>query len=72
MKGVSRADSSCTVEIIDVVTGTSSIQYLSRPAVFSINWGQNAVIKDNKIVFYSSSDFSRFDIYDTGQLACSP
>ncbi len=51
---------SCLVEIKDVNTGNSSVNYLSRPANFWVNGGQNAVVRDNKIIFNGS----RFDIYD--------
>ncbi|MEJ7589690.1 MAG: kelch repeat-containing protein, partial [Ferruginibacter sp.] len=50
---------SCTVEIRDVVTGASSIQYLSKP-----NDWLSAVTKDNKIIYYSSNSSTMFDIYD--------
>jgi len=50
----------CLVEIKDVNTGNTSVDYLSRPASFHINGHQNAVVKDNKIIYYGN----RFDIYD--------
>jgi N-acetylneuraminic acid mutarotase len=52
----------CTVEINDVNTNTSSIQYLSQPSEYSY-----AIIKDNKILVFSSgynSTNNKFDIYD--------
>jgi hypothetical protein len=55
------------VEIIDVNTGTSVIEYLSRPAKWYIDFGQNIVLKDNKIIFLrfdGGSDADKFDIYD--------
>jgi len=57
----------CTVEIRDVTTGNSSIQYLSKPG-FPV-----AVIKDNKIIFCRNfpsinssapAEANKFDIYD--------
>jgi len=59
----------CSVEIKDVNSGSSTIQYLYRPTEWS-----HAIVKDNKIVFFgghrnstnanSTYDFSKFDIYD--------
>ena len=57
----------CEVEIIDANTGTSVIEYLSRPAKWRIDMGQNIVMKDNKIIFLrfdGGTDADRFDIYD--------
>jgi len=58
--------SSCVVEIKDVNTGSSSIEYLFRPALWWNDAGQNAVVKNNKIIFYrpGGSDSNKFDIYD--------
>lgn len=57
---------SCEMEIMDINNGNSSVQYLSRPA-----WGQNAIVKDNKIIFYGGSDTTKFDIYDIATNAWS-
>lgn len=61
-------NNSCLVEIKDVSSGTSSIQYLSSPGVWVIDIGQNAVVKDGKIVFFGYSQqqtaINKFDIYD--------
>lgn len=57
----------CEVEIIDVNTGTSIMESLSRPAKWSISIGQNIVLKDNKIIFLrfdGGADADKFDIYD--------
>jgi hypothetical protein len=57
---------SCVVEIRDVATGNSTIEHLFRPASWWIDSGQNAVVKDNKIIFYRAygNDTNKFDIYD--------
>ena len=57
---------SCSVEIRDVITGITSIQYLSKPGEWSANTGRNAVVKDNKIIFLRTGDMNNneFDIYD--------
>ena len=55
----------CSVEINDITTGNTSLQYLHKPELWFINVGQNAVVKDNKIIFYGSGDRNdSFDIYD--------
>jgi hypothetical protein len=63
LAGISVADkiywaSGCTVEIKDVNTMNSSIANLFKPAGFW-GWmnveGQNAVLKDNKIVYYRAA-----------------
>ena len=60
---------SCKVEIKDVNTWNSSIAYLSQPERWVIDAGQNAVLKDDKIIFYrprgASSAASSVDIYNT-------
>ncbi|MEO5581336.1 MAG: hypothetical protein ABIR66_01480 [Saprospiraceae bacterium] len=57
---------SCVVEIRDVSTGSVTIQNLFKPTNFSTSGCQNAVIKNNKIIFYGvyGSDSDKFDIYD--------
>jgi N-acetylneuraminic acid mutarotase len=58
---------SCSVEIMDVATGHSSLTYLSRPVSWFIDGGQNAVVKDNKIIFlrlHETDDRNKFDVYD--------
>lgn len=59
---------SCAVEVKDINTGSSSIQYLFKPAEWFIDGGCNAVIKDNKIIFCRQvgTDRDKFDIYDIG------
>jgi hypothetical protein len=56
----------CSVEIFDMNTGANSHQYLFGPALWSISSGQNAAIKNNKIIFYRpySPENNKFDIYD--------
>lgn len=58
---------SCSVEIRDVNSQNSSIAYLHKPGGWVTAAGQNAVLKDNKIVLFRhyDNDASRFDIYDT-------
>ena len=64
----SNALNSCSVEIKDVNTGNSSIEYLYAPGIWWTDEGNNAVIKDNKIVFLRSlsntNTNNKFDIYD--------
>jgi hypothetical protein len=64
----------CSVEVHDVNSGSVTMQSLSRPKAFWPNHGQNAVVKDNKIIFYRSREVSyysdplttdEFDIYNT-------
>jgi hypothetical protein len=60
------------VEIKDVNTWNSSIDFLSTPGVWVNDAGNNTVIKDNKIVFLRSpwntnintNTNNKFDIYD--------
>ncbi|HEU5164245.1 MAG TPA: hypothetical protein VFU29_01825 [Chitinophagaceae bacterium] len=54
------------VEIRNVITGSSSIQYLFDPARWENCLGQNILLKDNKIIFLRASGNSRdkFDIYN--------
>ncbi len=56
----------CSVEIQNVNTGSSSTQYLFNPSWWWNVSGQNAVVKDNKIIFYRAQGSARnkFDIYD--------
>jgi N-acetylneuraminic acid mutarotase len=62
---------SCSVEILDVTTGISEMQQLSGPVYYFITSGQNAVVKDGKIIFlrhtpqHNLSNHNLFDIYDT-------
>jgi hypothetical protein len=53
---------SCLVDKRDLNNGNSSIEYLSHSEDWFIDAGQNAVTKDNKIVFLKSGNM--FDIYD--------
>ncbi len=52
----------CLVEIRDVVTNTSSIHYLHKPAMSPV-----VVVKDSKVLVFRTwgNDRDRFDIYDT-------
>ncbi len=57
----------CEVEIIDLNTGASVIEFLSRPAKWNVDLGQNIVLKNNKIIFLQfdgGADADKFDIYD--------
>lgn len=57
---------SCVVEIRDLSTGSVTIQNLFKPTYFLTSGCQNAVIKNNQIIFYgfNGSDSDKFDIYD--------
>jgi N-acetylneuraminic acid mutarotase len=57
---------SCSVEVRDVQTQSTSIAYLYNPGRWVGAAGQNAVVKDNKIIFFRhyNHDASMFDIYD--------
>jgi hypothetical protein len=55
--------SGCKLEIKNVNTWNSSITYLSKPIGMWIK-DNNAVIRDNKIVFIRAEGDSRFDIYN--------
>lgn len=57
---------SCVVEIKDVVTGQSSVQQLSAPAKWYLNSGQYGLVKDSKVIFYrvEAAGHGNFDIYD--------
>ena len=59
----------CQVEIKDVNTQNSSIDFLFKAGSWWTNFGENAVIKDNKIIFFRGGWFNvpdnKFDIYDT-------
>ena len=57
---------SCLVEIQDLNTGSNSIQQLSGPTDWFINGGQNAVVKNGKLIFLGSQQqaTNKFDIYD--------
>jgi hypothetical protein len=62
--GVNRNGSSCSVEIKDINTGTSSNDYLYHTGDLNVD---KAITKDGKIIFrprYYYED--RFDIYDIG------
>ena len=55
----------CSVEIFDINTNTTSINYLHYDNWWSFNSGQNAVMKDSKIIFCITPWLSeKFDIYD--------
>jgi len=60
-----------SVEIKDINNQSSSLAYLDQRRNFYTNAGQNAVLKDNKIVFFTGNRYiglpgnkQRFDIYD--------
>jgi hypothetical protein len=56
----------CKMEIRDVNSGSSSVDYLFKQGAWFNDLGQNAVLKDNQIIFFRhyTDDASRFDIYD--------
>lgn len=71
-KGTALNKASCNVEITNVNTRISSIEYLSRARNFFVDGGQNAVIKDDQIVFFTGervysaqNNTNKFDIYNT-------
>jgi hypothetical protein len=63
---------SCIVEINDLSTQNTSITYLNQPRSYFVNGGQNAVAKNDRIVFFNGSRYlysldpnkNKFDIYD--------
>jgi Galactose oxidase, central domain/Kelch motif len=57
---------SCTVDVIDVNAGTSGISHLFRPGNWNTSFGQNAVVKNDEIIFFrhGEGDNRRFDIYN--------
>ena len=59
---------SCNVEIKDVNTWSSSLTNLFEPGWWRIDRGQNAVVKNGKIIFFSdgypNGSTDKFDIYD--------
>ena len=59
-------ESICSVETININTGSRSLMNLSGPADWFIDNGENAVVKDNKIIFWSTDrvDTKKFDIYN--------
>ncbi len=55
----------CSLEIKDGNTWNSSMAHLFKPREWIIDQGQNAVVKDNKIVFFTGwGGCNKFDIYD--------
>ncbi|GAA4469199.1 hypothetical protein GCM10023189_55860 [Nibrella saemangeumensis] len=60
-------ESDCSVEIRNIHSQVSRLEGLFKPASWVTVEGQNAVVKDNKILYfrhYNTDDTSRFDIYD--------
>ena len=55
--------STALVEIKDVSTQSSSLACLFQPNIWYWNYGESAVLKDNRIVFFLGI-ISKFDIYD--------
>ncbi|MEJ7588788.1 MAG: kelch repeat-containing protein [Ferruginibacter sp.] len=72
-KGGGLGNMLCSVEIRDATAQSSTTAYLYKPANWWNSGGQNAVIKNNNIVFMrvgsDVDDADKFDIYDvtTGQ-----
>jgi hypothetical protein len=57
----------CDVEIRNEITGNTSLANLFSPGGWAVVEGQNAVVKDNKIVFFRhnyNTGSDKFDIYD--------
>jgi hypothetical protein len=60
----------CNVEIRDPATQTSSTAFLSQPVTYVVVEGQNAVVKDDKIIWFTTLDpltgnpTDKFNIYD--------
>ncbi len=69
LAGIASADkiywaAGCYVEIKNVNTGNSSAAYLFQPGMWSIDDGHNAVLKDNKIIFFRhEAPTNKFDVY---------
>ena len=61
--GAGTDHTSCVVEIRNVNSGKSEIQYLSKRTRYPVN---SAFLKDNKIIFWKSfgDENDKFDIYD--------
>jgi N-acetylneuraminic acid mutarotase len=63
-------DPSCNVEIRDLATQASATAFLSQPVTFVNVEGQNALVKDDKIIWFATLDpmtgnsMDRFNIYD--------
>ena len=58
----------CSVETLNTITGDRAVMDLFRPASWQTYGGQNAVLKQNKIVFLRHNEgayANKFDIYDT-------
>lgn len=62
--GWNRSGHSCLVEIEDVNTNVISNTHLFKPGSWAAYASENAVMKDNKIVFPCHNSDNRFDIYD--------
>jgi hypothetical protein len=64
---------SCVVEVNDVNTGNSSLQYLFKPGLWFNTSSNNAVVKEDKILFYryntdnyfDTNENFKFDIYNS-------
>jgi N-acetylneuraminic acid mutarotase len=57
----------CSVETLNVNTGERTMMSLFSPAIWDIDNGQNAMLKDNKIIFLrhdGGANAQKFDIYD--------
>jgi N-acetylneuraminic acid mutarotase len=61
---------SCKVEIKNLSTNTSATAFLFHPFNYMVNEGQNAIIKDEKIIWFATLDpfngniTDKFNIYD--------
>jgi len=56
----------CSVEINDINANANTIHYMFNPVLWEVPSGQNAVLKNNKIIYYRpfGTDANKFDIYD--------
>jgi len=67
--GVSyRSQAICSVETLNTNSGARTLMSLFSPATWWIDDGENAVVKDNKVIFLrhdGGADANKFDIYDT-------
>jgi N-acetylneuraminic acid mutarotase len=56
----------CEMEIKNIATGSSTLEKLFSPGMWTINDGQNVVLKNNKLLYFrhEGTFIKKFDIYD--------
>jgi hypothetical protein len=57
----------CSVETLNIVTGNRTSMNLFGPAKWLVTEGQNAIVRNNQLIFLrmlGGSDAAKFDIYD--------